>query len=115
AIFLAYESKGLLIGESVDPGTLASICALAHADPAVLEVRNARSMHFGPQDVLLALDIRFRDELKSAEIAAAINKLEEKIRAQHPAVRRILIEAKAKKTATPVPAEPSQSKFTAGS
>src|SRR5439155_7767811 len=57
AIFLAYESKGLLIGEGVDPAVLASIRAIAGDDPAVKEVRKSLTMHFSPNDVLLTLDI----------------------------------------------------------
>jgi cation diffusion facilitator family transporter len=94
AIFLAYESKGLLIGESVDPQTLESVRAIAGADPSVVEVRKALTMHFGPNDVLLALDIRFQKELTSTDIAAAIDHLEKKIRDRHAEIKRIFIEAK---------------------
>lgn len=93
--FLAYESKGLLIGEGVNPQTLASIRAIAGADPSVVEVRKALTMHFGPHDVLLTLDVRFQKDLKSGEIAAAINRLEAKIRDRHPEIKHIFIEAKA--------------------
>jgi cation diffusion facilitator family transporter len=92
--FLAYESKGLLIGEGVNPQTLASIRAIAGADPAVAEVRKALTMHLGPQEVLLTLDIRFQKELTAAEIAEAIDQLEEKIRDRHPQIRYIFVEAK---------------------
>jgi cation diffusion facilitator family transporter len=92
--FLAYESKGLLIGEGVNPQTLDSIRAIAGAEPAVSEVRKALTMHFGPQEVLLTLDIRFQKELTTAEIAAAIDELEEKIRDRHPEIKYIFIEAK---------------------
>jgi len=92
--FLAYESKGLLIGESVDAETLASIRAIATADSSVEEVKKSLTMHFGPQDVLLALDIRFKKHLTAAEIAAAIDRLEKKIRDQHPEIKHIFIEAK---------------------
>jgi len=98
--FLAYESKGLLIGEAVDPKTLASIRALASAEPAVTEVRKALTMHLGPQEVLLTLDIRFQKELTTSEIAAAIDALEEKIRRRHPEIKYIFIEAKALVEAT---------------
>lgn len=98
AIFLAYESKGLLIGEGVDAQTLESIRAIASADESVVEVRNALTMHFGPSDVLLAVDIRFQKQLTSTDIAAAIDRLEKKIRDQHPEVKRIFIEAKALQT-----------------
>ena len=92
--FLAYESKGLLIGEGVSPQTLESIRAIAITDPAVAEIRNALTMHFGPQDVLLTLDIRFEKELTAAEIAAAIEELEKKIQVRHPEIKHVFIEAK---------------------
>lgn len=101
AAFLAYESKGLLIGEGVNPETLASIRALAGSDEAVEEVRKTLTMHFGPNDVLLALEVRFKRHLRTGQIADAINRLEEKIRSKHPELKHIFIEAKALKEATP--------------
>jgi divalent metal cation (Fe/Co/Zn/Cd) transporter len=95
--FLAFESKGLLIGEGVDQTTLASIRELANADESVAEVRKSLTMHFGPEDVLLALDIRFKEELHTEEIAEAIDRMERKIRAQHQEIKHIFIEAKALK------------------
>lgn len=95
AVFLAYETKGLLIGESVDPQTLASVRSIAAADEAVEEVRKSLTMHFGPTEVLLALDIRFNPKLSAEGISEAVNRLEAAIRAQHPQIKYIFIEAKA--------------------
>ncbi len=92
--FLAFESKGLLIGEGVDPRVLASIRLIAGADPAVEEVRKSLTMHFSPSDVLLTLDIRFKKQLTAEKIAAAVDRLEKKIRDQHPEIKHIFIEAK---------------------
>ena len=92
--FLAYESKGLLIGEGVDPAVLASIRSIASADPAVEEVRKTLTMHFSPNDVLLTLDVRFQKHLKAEGIAAAVTRLEKKIRDRHPEIKHIFIEAK---------------------
>jgi cation diffusion facilitator family transporter len=93
--FLAWESKGLLIGEGVDAETLKSIRSIARADSSVREVRKSLTMHFGPQDVLLALDIRFKPKLKSEEVATAIDRIEKKIRKEHSEIKHIFIEAKA--------------------
>jgi len=82
--FLAYESKGLLIGEGVDDKTLKSIRAIARGDASVAEVKKSLTMHFGPHDVLLALDIRFQKHLRAEEIATAIDRIEKEIRDQHP-------------------------------
>src|ERR1700704_1037369 len=92
--FLAYESKGLLIGEGVDPQTLASIRSIVGADPAVEEIKKLLTMHFSPDDVLLTLDIGFKKHLTAEEIAAAVNRLENKIQDQHPEIKHIFIEAK---------------------
>jgi divalent metal cation (Fe/Co/Zn/Cd) transporter len=95
AVFLAYETKGLLIGEGVDPQTLQSIRTIAAADDAVQQVRKSLTMHFGPHEVLLALDVEFKPHLSSNEVAEAINRVEAAIRAQHPDLKHIFIEAKA--------------------
>jgi cation diffusion facilitator family transporter len=95
AVFLAYETKGLLIGEGVDPKTLASVRSIAAEDEAIQQVRKSLTMHFGPNDVLLALDVEFKPELSSKQIGEAINRVEATIRARHPEIRHIFIEAKA--------------------
>jgi cation diffusion facilitator family transporter len=95
AIVLTYETKGLLIGESVDPQTLEEVCAIARADEVVDEVRKSLTMHFGPSDVLLTLDIQFKRDISAQDVAQAINRIEAKIREQHPEIRHIYIEAKA--------------------
>jgi cation diffusion facilitator family transporter len=95
AVFLAYETKGLLIGEGVDPQTLASVRSIAAEDDAVQKVRKSLTMHFGPHDVLLALDVEFKPELSSKQIGEAINRVEGAIRARHPEIRHIFIEVKA--------------------
>jgi cation diffusion facilitator family transporter len=92
--FLAYESKGLLIGEGVDPAVLASIRSIARADPAVAKVRKSLTMHFSPSDVLLTLDIGFKKSLTAEKIAEAVVRLEKAIQAQHPEIKHIFIEAK---------------------
>jgi cation diffusion facilitator family transporter len=95
AVFLAYETKGLLIGEGVDPETLESIRSIAAGDEAVQNVRKSLTMHFGPHEVLLAIDIEFKQQLSATEVADAINRVEAAIRARHPEIRHIFIEAKA--------------------
>lgn len=93
ATLLAYESKGLLIGEGADPEVLRRIQALAQADPAVRAARRPLTMHLGPEEVLLVLDINFRQELTAAEVEVAVDRLERGIRALHPPIKRIFIEA----------------------
>ncbi len=93
AVLLAYESKGLLIGEGVDPPVLESIREIAEADPAVTRVVRPLTMHFGPQDVLLTLELEFRRGQSAKEVAAAIDRVDRSIRLVHPRIRHIFIEA----------------------
>ena len=95
ATFLAYESKGLLIGEGIDPQTKADIAKFVAADPDVDKLVRALSLHFGPEDVLLTLEIAFRPGLGAAEAAAAADRLDRAIRAEHTEVKRLFIEAQA--------------------
>jgi cation diffusion facilitator family transporter len=103
AIFLAYESRSLLVGEGVDEETLDSIRSIVTSNPAVAEVSQMLTMHFGPHEVLLTLNLRFANEITASEIAAVIDELENKIRAEHPEIKHIFIETESlTKTATQV-------------
>jgi cation diffusion facilitator family transporter len=93
ASFLAYESKGLLIGEGVDAQTRADVTKFVEADPDVDTLVRALSLHFGPMDVLLTLEITFRPNLSAGEAAAAIDRMDKAIRAAHPEVKHLFVEA----------------------
>jgi cation diffusion facilitator family transporter len=93
AAILAWESKGLLIGESADARVVQSIQRLVESDPAVQHARPPLTMHLGPDHVLVNLDIRFAENLSAADIESAIVRLEQAVRRAHPEVRQIFIEA----------------------
>ncbi len=94
ATWLAYESKNLLVGESMAPHKLEAIRRIIDQDPRVLRLIDALTMHLGPEDVLLNLDVEFADRLSTDEVEDAVVNLEDRIRASFPEVRRIFIEAK---------------------
>lgn len=94
AILLAIESKDLLIGEGAKPETVADIRKITLDDPAVEKVMKVLTLHFGPQEILLNLDIKFIDDLEAPELAIAVERLESSIRTQHPEIQNIFIEAK---------------------
>jgi cation diffusion facilitator family transporter len=93
AMLLIYESHGLLVGESADPATVDSIKEIAEADPGVDRANPALTMHLGPHDILVNLEIDFADELNSAGIEEAVDRVEHAIKQAHPDVTRIFIEA----------------------
>ena len=93
AVLLAYESKGLLIGEGADAKTLQEIERLAESNRQVERVNRALTMYFGPHTVLLAMDLQFRKDLSGAELEQTVDGLEEAIRKRFPDVQHIFIES----------------------
>ena len=94
AVFLAYKSKDLLIGEAINKEVLADIRAVAAAEPAVKGLARALTMHFAPHEVLLNIELLFAEGLSAKEVAEAIDRVEKGIRDRHPEVRHIFVEAK---------------------
>ncbi|ODA68707.1 Ferrous-iron efflux pump FieF [Methyloligella halotolerans] len=97
AILLAYETKGLLIGEAASRTVTTSICEIVESSPNVLHLNEIRTMHLAPQEILLALSIDFSDEMSSAEVEEAVSQLEMKIKKAHPMVTRIFIEVQSER------------------
>ncbi|HEY7316031.1 MAG TPA: cation diffusion facilitator family transporter [Candidatus Binatia bacterium] len=93
AVLLAYETKGLLVGEGADPKTLREIRGLAESNPRVERVNRALTMYFGPHTVLLAMDLQFRKDLTGTDLAQTVDRLEEAIRKRFPDVQHIFIES----------------------
>jgi len=92
AIFLAYESKSLLVGETAEKKTVAGIRKLVLEHKSVEDMRNPMTMHFGPNEILLNLDVQFRAGLKTADLIKAIDDIELKIHSEYPDIRQIFIE-----------------------
>jgi cation diffusion facilitator family transporter len=93
AVLLAYESKGLLIGESASTRVTDGVRDLASAHPGVAKVNELLTMHLAPRQVLVNLSVDFQDRLSSAEVEAAVSQLETRMRETFPEVTRVFIEA----------------------
>ena len=104
AILLARESKGLLVGEGATSSQRAAIRRAASDDEAVLGIRRLVTMYFGPGALLIALDVQFRSPLDSSAVAAAIVRMEARIRTVQSETMSIYVEATALAGATDLPA-----------
>ncbi len=89
---LAYESKGLLVGESVDEDILKGVREITSQNSSVVSVNKLLTMHLGPNDVLLTMQIKFRGNLPGDEITRIIADLKEKIKTRYPVIRQIYLE-----------------------
>lgn len=92
AIFLAWETRALLVGETVGPTLLEAVRRVCNEQDEVSALVRTRGIHLGPDEVLLALDVRFRPDLDGAEVARAVDRLEAALRVAEPKLARILVE-----------------------
>ena len=93
AAFLAFESQSLLTGEAADPDTRAVIAAMAAEEPGVDGLNDLRTMHFGPNEILVCLSLDFRNGLSAGQVEDTVARLEQRIRAAYPQAGRIYVEA----------------------
>ncbi|MFC8128655.1 cation diffusion facilitator family transporter [Streptomyces sp. NPDC057302] len=92
AIILAAETKSLLLGEAAGTEEVEKIeKALVDGD-TVTRVIHMRTLHLGPEELLVAAKIAVRHDETAAEVASAINTAEERIRAAVPIARVIYLE-----------------------
>ncbi len=80
AVVLALENYSLLIGEAAPATVEARIRRLVREDEDVVDVIDLRTMHMGPEDILVALGVKFRPSLTTAQIEAAVVRLQSAIR-----------------------------------
>ncbi|MEP6557839.1 MAG: cation diffusion facilitator family transporter [Burkholderiales bacterium] len=93
AVLLVSEARGLLVGEGVRPETAEQLRQLALRPDEVRSASMPLTMYMGPDDVLLAMDVAFRNGTPAEQTARVVNAIERDMRAQFPRIRRIYIEA----------------------
>jgi len=93
AIFLAYESRQLLLGESASEDILQGIRTIAENEPNVKVVKKPHTMHFGPDEILLNLSVQFSKGLSGQTLVESVESLEKNIQKKYPTVKYVYIEA----------------------
>lgn len=91
AVILVVETKSLLLGESAAPQQVAQITAQL-VGPGVERVIHLRTMHLGPDEVLVAAKLAMPAAATLADVATAIDDAEARVRAAVPAARVIYLE-----------------------
>jgi len=93
AFLLAWEIRSLLIGESASPEDRAAVRQVLAGCDQLEGVGRLFTMHLSPHNILLALNLEFKDGLTSNEIEKVIDSLEADIKAAVPDIQKIFIEA----------------------
>jgi divalent metal cation (Fe/Co/Zn/Cd) transporter len=92
AVILAIETKSLLIGESATPEVEDQVCAALEGAPEVERVIHLRTLHLGPEELLVAAKIAVHHDDTAAEVARGIDEAERRIREAVPMARVIYLE-----------------------
>ena len=100
AIWLAYETKGLLIGESANRSTIKDIRDILEAADSIEHVNEVLTMHMGPDFILANISVNFADSKTADEIEIVIADIDKSIKAQKPQIKRIFIEAEKRSQTT---------------
>ena len=95
AIWLAWETKGLLIGESANQAVVEGIQKIAGNASGVERINEVLTMHMGPDFVLVNLSLEFSDNLSTGNIEKTIAGIDRQVKDTFPSVKRLFIEAEA--------------------
>lgn len=96
AVFLATEIKSLIVGEAASPTVLRGLKEIIAKEIGpklpVRHLNEIRTMHLGPDDVLVAASLDFNDGYDASAVENVTSKLENAIKARYPEVRHLFIE-----------------------
>ena len=92
SIFMAKETKHLLIGESATDEDIKEIKDILKEYKEIEHFGNIRTMHLGPEEVIAVMEVNFNDDMKAIEIERVVREIKEKIRKAEPIFNHIYIE-----------------------
>jgi len=92
AVVLSVEMKSLLIGESATSEHVAKIKAALIDGDEIERIIHMRTLHLGPEELLVAVKVGVPKQADAQDIARAIDAAENRIRAAVPIARVIYVE-----------------------
>lgn len=101
AIFLAMEMTAMLVGESALPEEVVAIRLALESSDGVLRVIHLRTLHVGPDELLVAAKIAIAHNDTGAQIAADIDNAEKALRAAVPTAKYVFLEPDLDRTPAP--------------
>ncbi len=93
SIWLAYETKGLLIGESANHAVVREIKDILNQQSNIEHVNEVLTMHMGPDFILANISVDFVDSETADSIEKTISVVDQAIKQKHPEIKRVFVEA----------------------
>jgi cation diffusion facilitator family transporter len=91
AMLLAYESKGLLIGEAADPELVRGLRELVRSKPGVVGVGHVLTLHSSPDQITAMINVDFDNDMRAGEVERIVHSVEVEARQEWPEVRRVFV------------------------
>jgi cation diffusion facilitator family transporter len=92
AMFLANETRSLLTGEGASVRVVRAIREALAREPRVTSVSSIRSLHVGPNRILVALSVRFAPELSRDELDRAVSELSAHVSAVDERIAEVFLQ-----------------------
>ncbi|HEY7859205.1 MAG TPA: cation diffusion facilitator family transporter [Candidatus Nanopelagicales bacterium] len=107
AVFLTMEMSSMLVGESALPGQEIAIREALEAEPAIDRVIHLRTLHVGPDQLLVAAKIAVGRADTAVQVAEAIDAAEARVRAVVPTATYVFLEPDIDRTGSEPAPHPS--------
>ena len=97
AIWLAYETHGLLIGERANPEVAEKIREIVARQDSITLVNELATMHMGPEYILVNLSVDFSGDASADDVEGVVGQLDRELKEALPRVKRVFVEAEARR------------------
>jgi len=91
ASLLAFESKGLLIGEAADPELVTALRDFADDITGVVGVGYVLTLHSSPDQVTVMMNVDFQNDLPASEVERIVCHIEDEAQRRWPLVHRLFV------------------------
>ena len=91
AFLLAYESKGLLIGEAADPEMVRALREMACEKKGIVGVGHVVTLHLAPDQIAAMINVDFQNSITAGEVEQIVRALENEAHARWPELLRLFI------------------------
>lgn len=92
AVILGREMKSLLVGEAAAPDQVQAISEAIVGVPLIERVIHLRTTHLAPEEMLVAVKIAVHGGTSAADVAAAVDEAERRVRDAVPSASYIFVE-----------------------
>ncbi len=92
AVILIIEMRSLLLGEAASPEATVRLRSAIESSPSVRRLIHVRTMHVGPEELLVAAKVEFDASLDFAGVSDAIDETEARIRSVEPNAQMVYLE-----------------------